>query len=96
MLEEGIRNGKFHAVFVYEKNLNGLGFGFAACVKGAQGYCFYILFEVKVLQQLYRNLLKKSSIIRVQTGVGTERILTVRQNSPFTNDLSTTEYKFSL
>lgn len=30
-----------------------------------------------------------NSIIQVQAGVGSERILTVRQNSPFANDLST-------
>lgn len=57
MLEEGIWNGKFWAVFVYEKNVNNLGFVFTMYAKGVCGFCFYIVFKVKVFQQLYHNLL---------------------------------------
>lgn len=45
------------AVFAHEKKQNNLGFVFAMCVKGMCGYCFYIVFEVKVFQQLYHSLL---------------------------------------
>lgn len=47
------------AVFVHEKNQNNLGFVFAMSVKGVCGYCFYIVFKVKVFQQLYHSLVQK-------------------------------------